>query len=264
MFPHPAMPASIVPVASSQLDQLIDRLSQLPTYTIGRRTDNSIVVPDGKVSGQHARLIQCTATSFVLEDLDSKNGTFVNGVRITRKLIDWQDALQLADTNYTVTQLLKLRYVESIKSTMPDPPKPATIGVASELSKNALDFTNQFADLKQVFEQYPQLRRNCRNREKMIRTGSVILSSIVGISAVLSTGGGALIPIMSGAGLSMLIPTLCSTLLSTDEKLEIIDKEYRDQYRCPNSACRDPFGTREWEFLAQQKVCRRCQAIWVN
>lgn len=100
----------------------------------------------------------------------------------------------------------------------------------------------------------------------MIRTGSVILSSVVGISSVLSTGGAALplLHIMSGAGLSMLVPTLCSTLLSTEEKLEVIDKEYREKYRCPNPACRDPFGPREWELLAQQKSCRRCQAVWVS
>ena len=258
------MPASPLPTAEGQLDQLIDRLSQLPTFTIGRRTDNAIVVPDGKVSGQHARLIQCTDTSFVLEDLDSKNGTFVNGIRITRKVIDRQDAVQLADTNYTVTELLRLQRTEATKPAA-DRPKQAVAPVLPGPGKAPLDFTVLFADLKPVFEQYPLLRRNCRNREKMIRTGSVILSSIIGIGAVLSSGGGALLlPIMSGAGLSMLIPTLCSTLLSTDEKLEIIDKEYRDRYRCPNPACRDPFGTREWELLAQQKTCRRCQAIWVN
>ena len=258
------MSAPTLPVVDSQLDQLIDRLSQLPTFTIGRGTDNAIIIPNGKVSSQHARLIQCTDSSFVVEDLNSKNGTFVNGVRITRKVIDRQDALQLADTDYTVTQLLHLQPVEPAKPAIPYPALQASTKSAPEPGKVPLDFTYQFADLKRVFEQYPQLRRNCRNREKMIRTGSVILSSIVGISAVISTGGGALLPIMSGAGLSMLIPTLCSTLLSTEEKLEIIDKEYRDRYRCPNPACRDPFGTREWELLAQQKTCRRCQAIWVN
>ena len=258
------MPAPTLPVADGQLDQLIDRLSQLPTFAIGRNIGNAIVVADGKVSGQHARLIQCTDTSFVLEDLDSKNGTFVNGVRITRKVIDRQDALQLADTNYTVTQLLHLQRIEPAKPATPYPAPQASTKSAPEPIRVPLDFTDQFADLKRVFEQYPQLRRSCRNREKMIRTGSVIISSIIGISAVISTGGGALLPIMSGAGLSMLIPTLCSTLLSTEEKLEIIDKEYRDRYRCPNPTCRDPFGMREWELLAQQKTCRRCQAIWVN
>ena len=261
------MPAPTLPVANAQLDDLIDRLSHLPAYTIGRRADNAIVVPDSKVSGQHARLIQCTDASFVLEDLDSKNGTFVNGTRITRKVIDRQDAVQLADTSFTVAQLLDLQQAKKPTAVAHSVLAPVAPGVSPKPGKTPLDFTEQFAALKLVFEQYPQLRKNCRNREKMIRTGSVIISSIVGMSAVLASGGGAAIPllqIMSGAGLSMLVPTLCSTLLSTDEKLEIIDKEYRERYRCPNPACRDPFGTREWELLAQQKTCRRCQAIWVN
>ncbi|AKD56151.1 FHA domain-containing protein [Spirosoma radiotolerans] len=248
----------------SQFYQLIDTLSQLTAYTIGRSVDNQLVLPQSKVSGHHARLIQCTSTSFIVEDLSSKNGSFVNDVRVTRKVVDKQDTLRFADTVLTVDEILALIKNEPVKSTVQSAP------VATKKSPNAdanpLDFTHAFADLQQVYQQYPILRKECRNREKMIRTGSVILSSIVGISSVLSTGGAALplLHIMSGAGLSMLVPTLCSTLLSTEEKLEVIEKEYREKYRCPNPACRDPFGTREWELLVQQKSCRRCQAIWVN
>jgi len=265
------MSAFELSTSNNPLEQLIDGLSELPTYTIGRKTDNTISVLNGKVSGYHARLIPCTPASFLLEDLDSKNGTFVNGARITRKIIDRKDTVRLADTDYMVDQLLALVSANSSEPIMPaQPAKPTTPVHPKETTptpdKAPLDFSPEFAGLQQVFEQYPKLRRDCRNREKMIRTGSVIISSIVGISAVLSTGGGALpfIHIMSGAGLSMLIPTLCSTLLSTDEKLEVIDKEYRERYRCPNPACRDLFGAREWELLAQQKTCRRCQAIWVK
>lgn len=255
------------PITAGQYEQLIEDLSQLPAYTIGRGADNVIVIPNGKVSGQHARLIQCTANSFIFEDNASKNGSFVNGVRVARKVVDSQDVIRLADSDFTVSQLLALR-----KTNRPEPPLAVQITPsiakppAPEPDKPVADFTREFADLKQVYSQYPQLRRDCRNREKMIRTGSVILSSIVGITAALSTGGATLplLHILSGAGLSMLVPTLCSTLLSTEEKLEIIDKEYRDRYRCPNPACRDSFGTREWESLAQQKSCRRCQAVWVN
>ena len=260
------MASSSIPYYEGQVEQLIDDLSRLPTYTIGRKLDNKIVVPNSKVSGQHARLIQCTDTSFVLEGLDSKNGTFVNDVRITRKVVYSDDIVRFADTTFTVDELLKLQRIE-----LPDPgalpkPGPPIPKPASPVDKSLLDFTREFAKLQHVYDQYPKLRRDCRNREKMIRTGSVIISSLVGISAVLTTGGGVgpVIQLMSGAGLGVLIPTLCSTLLSTDEKLEIIDKEYRERYRCPNSACRDPFGSREWELLAQQKTCRRCQAIWVD
>ncbi|AUD04910.1 FHA domain-containing protein [Spirosoma pollinicola] len=254
------------PIHEYQFEQLIENLSQLPAYTIGRHLTNQLVLPNSKVSGHHARLIQCTPASFVLEDLSSKNGSFVNGIRITRKVVDKKDVVRLADTEITIEQLLALLPVEPVKPTAPVVSAPVASKPLPKSEKEVLDVSRQFSDLQQVYEQYPKLRRDCRSREKMIRTGSVILSSIVGISAVLSTGGGALpfIHIMSGAGLSMLVPTLCSTLLSTDEKLEIIDKEYREKYRCPNPNCRDPFGTREWELLAQQKSCRRCQAIWVN
>ncbi|MGF7214507.1 pSer/pThr/pTyr-binding forkhead associated (FHA) protein [Spirosoma lacussanchae] len=243
----------------SQLEQLIDDLSQLPAYTIGRRFDNQIVIANARVSGYHARLIRCTPTTFVLEDLASKNGSFVHGTRIVRKIVDRHDTVRLADVELTISELLALRKPDPVMPVAEPTPPPAI----PEATANPLDFTIPFADLRQVFEQYPNLRRDCRNREKMIRTGSVLLSSVVGIGAVLSTGGLAF-TLLSSAGLGMLVPTLCSTLLSTDEKLELIDKEYRERYRCPNPSCRDPFGNREWELLAHQKVCRRCQAIWVR
>lgn len=255
-----------MPLHEDQIEQWIDGLSHLPTYSIGRKADNAIVVSNGKISSQHARLIQCTETRFVLEDLASKNGTFVNDIRIARKIIDKKDRVRFAEIEYTLDQLLDLYTTERAKPADISPAFSAAAKTVPLAEKPVLDFTLEFADLQQVYEQYPKLRRDCRNREKMIRTGSIILSSLVGISAVVTTGGGALpfLQIMSGAGLSVLIPTLCSTLLSTDEKLEIIDKEYRERYRCPNPTCRDSFGTREWELLAQQKTCRRCQAIWVS
>ncbi|GAB4033415.1 FHA domain-containing protein [Spirosoma jeollabukense] len=258
--------ASIVSSGEEQIEHLIDNLSQLPIFTIGRKMDNAIIITNGKVSGQHARLIKCTDTSFVLEDLASKNGTFVNHMRITRKVIDRKDIIRLADTNYTVDQLLDFLTINPAKQVALGQSAQAVSNPNPTEEKAPLDFTSEFAELQQVYNQYPKLRKDCRNREKMIRTGSVILSSLIGVSAVLTTGGGALpfIQIMSGAGLSMLIPTLCSTFLSIDEKLEIIDKEYKEKYRCPNPTCRDPFIRREWELLAQQKTCRRCQAIWVK
>lgn len=245
----------------------IETLSQLPRYSIGRTVGNDIVVPNARVSSQHARLIRCADQLYMLEDLTSKNGTFVNETRITRKLIGPDDRVGFADTYFSLAELLqRLPTSEAAPAAV-----KTTIGngyVAQVSGRNTLDFRADFAELKAVFEQYPKLRRDCRNRDKMIRTGSVIVSSVVGVSAVLASGGAlagfGLLQVLSGAGLSMLIPTLCSTLLSTDEKLEVIDKAYRERYRCPNPACRDPFGMREWEQLAQQKTCRRCNAIWAD
>jgi hypothetical protein len=54
--------------------------------TIGRLPANSICVPDGSVSSTHARISR-TPEGFVIEDLKSRNGTFVNGERVDAKRV---------------------------------------------------------------------------------------------------------------------------------------------------------------------------------
>ena len=50
--------------------------------TIGREPGNDVVVENLLVSGFHAR-IDLAGKDYILTDLQSKNGTFVNGERIT-------------------------------------------------------------------------------------------------------------------------------------------------------------------------------------
>jgi pSer/pThr/pTyr-binding forkhead associated (FHA) protein len=53
-------------------------------YTLGRAPGNTISIPDGSVSSNHARILR-TPEGFVLEDLQSRNGTFVNGEPVAEK-----------------------------------------------------------------------------------------------------------------------------------------------------------------------------------
>ena len=50
-------------------------------YVIGRRSDCQIFVPDMRVSRQHARLWK-HEEGWLIEDLGSNNGTYVNGTRL--------------------------------------------------------------------------------------------------------------------------------------------------------------------------------------
>jgi len=53
------------------------------TLTIGRKADNDIHIDNLAVSGKHAKILTILNDSFI-EDLDSTNGTFINGEKVNR------------------------------------------------------------------------------------------------------------------------------------------------------------------------------------
>lgn len=70
-------------------------------YIIGRRSDCRIFVPDMRVSRQHAR-IRWEGDAWMLEDLGSNNGTFVNGERIQSATLEHQDEIAIANNRIRV------------------------------------------------------------------------------------------------------------------------------------------------------------------
>ena len=70
------------------------RLSRRKPMTIGRDASNDIVLTDRSVSGHHA-VIRMMQGEWVLADLESRNGTYVNGAAIaTETSISEQDVVQ--------------------------------------------------------------------------------------------------------------------------------------------------------------------------
>lgn len=66
--------------------------------TIGRSNNNDVVLVDPEVSRRHARLLW-RVDHYVVEDMGSTNGTFVNGHRVGRLTpLDEGDSLELGDT----------------------------------------------------------------------------------------------------------------------------------------------------------------------
>ncbi len=66
-----------------------------PVLNIGRRLDNHLVIDDPRVSRVHAQL-RAIKDHFVLFDLGSTGGTYVNGVRIHQSVLYPGDVISLA------------------------------------------------------------------------------------------------------------------------------------------------------------------------
>src|SRR5271169_2450346 len=62
-------------------------------FTVGRRTDRDLVLTDPRVSREHAVLMR-ENDGVYLEDLNSRQGTFVNGERTTRHKLQRNDRLE--------------------------------------------------------------------------------------------------------------------------------------------------------------------------
>ena len=78
-----------------------DRAFTLPghTETIGRESKNDIVVPDINVSRVHAEIRQDESGAWILTDLGSTNGTFVNGRQIKSMALSDADRIVMGTTN---------------------------------------------------------------------------------------------------------------------------------------------------------------------
>ena len=93
-----------------------------PEITIGRMKGNDIVLPKGNVSKRHSRIF-AQDSSFKIIDLDSTNGTYVNGRKITG-----EQPITDADKIYIGDFILQ---VEPEAGAQPPPPAPPGPGLPS-------------------------------------------------------------------------------------------------------------------------------------
>ena len=78
-----------------------------PTATIGRLPDNTIIIDSPGVSGHHACVFS-TDGQYTVEDLQSTNGTFVNGVRVSRQVLQHGDVVKVGDHELVLDRLAEL------------------------------------------------------------------------------------------------------------------------------------------------------------
>lgn len=64
-------------------------------FTLGRHPDNNGCVDDQGISRYHAKISRTDNTLYAVEDLESSNGTYVNGVQVEQAELHNGDTLQL-------------------------------------------------------------------------------------------------------------------------------------------------------------------------
>lgn len=73
------------------------RVLMTGTTSIGRGNHNALIFPDDRVSNNHA-VIAVNPEGFLIRDLGSTNGTYVNGKRITEQWLYIGDSIQIGSS----------------------------------------------------------------------------------------------------------------------------------------------------------------------
>ena len=84
--------------------------------TIGRRPFNDIILDNRAISGEHAVVIR-SQHDHILEDLNSTNGTFVNGQPIRKHFLQDNDIIELVNC--------RIQYVRKLSAPKPAAPSDA-------------------------------------------------------------------------------------------------------------------------------------------
>ncbi|OQA76805.1 MAG: Glycogen accumulation regulator GarA [bacterium ADurb.Bin243] len=66
-----------------------------PRTAIGRNANNDVVLADNGVSGSHAQILNDGTGAFRIKDLNSTNGTYVNGNKITECVLRNGDVIEI-------------------------------------------------------------------------------------------------------------------------------------------------------------------------
>src|SRR5438105_14565568 len=101
--------------------------------TIGRSPDNMIVISDPSVSSHHAQL-QLAGETYRLNDLDSTNGTRVNGIPATETVLRFDDRIRFGG--------IEARYEPDTRGSQPLPQLEEIEAKPADLSAAPVDFAN--------------------------------------------------------------------------------------------------------------------------
>jgi pSer/pThr/pTyr-binding forkhead associated (FHA) protein len=87
---------------SDETTPTILRLSAGSVKTIGRGNGADFILDAALVSRMHCRLTAAASDQLVVEDLDSTNGTMVNGKKMERAILRPGDTVTIGRRTFTV------------------------------------------------------------------------------------------------------------------------------------------------------------------
>ncbi len=220
---------------------------------IGRHGQQPFQITDRGVSGKHCEITDLGNGTFEIKDLESTNGTFVNGTQIIKSQVSINDKIVLG-SSYQLDLAKCFNTIVPTPTKPPINPKPDSI-FPIHLRKIYEDYTNQKNKIKTS-------QRNKQNVRMLFMSIPGILGLALGkiFDQEIITGISAIC-----LGISFII--LLSSLFGTDKTEKEFD-EITDNFKL-NYVCGNTFGGKKcgqflgfdspkiWE--SRNCICPKCK-----
>jgi len=148
------MPKPYIVVESGLFKITVFYLKDL--LTIGRETENDICLNDPSVSDEHA-VVLYIGEQAIIQDMNSRNGTFVNGERIEKAAITHNDNLQCGNVQFQfVEDALPLEHLPAVdirKDQGKKAPSPSGQKAPSKSSSRLVEAISQIPLFKDLDEE---------------------------------------------------------------------------------------------------------------
>lgn len=228
--------------------------------TIGRGPDNDLRFSNSDISCNHAKVTLLDNGDFLAEDLDSTNGTFVNGYRINKAVISTLDELRLSES--TIVNQVELFGLKGLHSKL--------------VKSDPLDFSDEFNLLRYVWDDFQKTRINIKKKYQkkitLIRAGITLaplfiwqilqifyishLDSVKDIEIIKTWPNKYIIFSVLGSAIGI----YATESMTIDEEISKLDENFRVKYVCPNPDCRTQLGNVPWQSYLNQGRCFTCGA----
>jgi pSer/pThr/pTyr-binding forkhead associated (FHA) protein len=228
----------------TQIGEML-QMDNSPFVTIGRNSDNNIVINDVNISRYHCKIRLLTPVIIEIEDMGSSNGTFADDEKIISK------------SRHQFSSSVKIRLGKTfsldLKKVFPNiqiiqkqiSPSSQAPPLGAPITSHEL---KSFMELENLWKEY--LDRN--NHANNVSMGYTIGGSILALAFGGLTGGAGLALISTGGGiLGRYLGNQASSKIKNDLTYE---DAFLQTYACPR--CKESFQKRPWITVRE---CFKCK-----
>lgn len=227
---------------------------------VGRKGDQAFAITDKSVSGKHLKLTTLPDGNVEVEDLASSNGTFIDGVRIIKKVVGRNTTIQMGS-----------RYTFKVSDVLPEAPKVSTTQQSTPPAQPKPVPEYSIKHLKHVWNEYEEALEDIRTRREQMGKNRMLPMMLGSFSGIIS----AILPLVGfGIGAFVTLPIAIFSFILYFKSYNEKDTSHEDtkaaketlikKYVCPNPECHRTIQLQDYSIISQIPYCPFCKCKWTT